>query len=257
MGFGGFFPLFHDKSLTSATPRPALCSDPTERQNEARNPQILNFGRQLQPCEFPALRVPAGGMQLTDGAGIVPDPAALFALLFACGRAAGLVPNSWLALPFHSLLPAFPLFSQNNPSITGLVFSALGPGSAGNAKGGRIPKAAIITRGCCSLFGIVDFIQLGIGALQKPLDQGRCLVSTPTLDSAPRRLGKRQETPQFPAEGMGTGLWRWECGSTEPFSASPPHILAPLVLGVLFHPENPAWSRGGREFVCLLLKAPE
>lgn len=52
----------------------------------------------------------AGGMQLTDGAGILPDPAALCALLFACGGAAGLVPNSWLALPFHSLLPTFPLF---------------------------------------------------------------------------------------------------------------------------------------------------
>lgn len=168
-------------------------------------------------------------------------------------RTRGWRSRSILSFP---LFPSF-LFSQNNPSITGLVFSALGPGSAGNAKGGRIPKAAIITRGCCSLFGIVDFIQLGIGALQKPLDQGRCLVSTPTLDSAPRRLGKRQETPQFPAERMGTELWRWECGSTEPFSASPPHILAPLVPGVLFHPENPAWSRGGREFVCLLLKAPE
>lgn len=109
-------------------------------------------------------------MQLTDGAGIVPDPAALFALLFACGGAAGLVPSSWLAFPFRSLLPTFPLFfffpPKNNPSITGLVFSALGPGSAGNAKGGRIPKAGIITRGCCSLFGIVDFIKLGTGALQ-------------------------------------------------------------------------------------------
>lgn len=78
-------------------------------------------------------------------------------------RARGWRSHSVLSFP---LFPSFFFSPKNNPSITGLVFSALGPGSAGNAKGGRIPKAGIITRGCCSLFGIVDFIKLGTGALQ-------------------------------------------------------------------------------------------
>lgn len=40
------------------------------------------------------------------------------------------------------------------------------------------------------------------------MDQGRCLVPAPSLDSAPRRLGKRQgtpEIPQIPSGGNGNG----------------------------------------------------
>lgn len=194
-------------------------------------------------------------------------PIQLLSLPF-CLLAAAL-PGSFRARGWRShSVPSFPLFPssffffspKNNPSITGLVFRALGPGSTGNAKGGRIPKAGIITRGCCSLFGIVDFIKLGTGALQSLWIREGASFPLPAWIQLPggwENAREHQKFHKFPVEGMGTGLWRWECGSTEPFPASRPHILAPPVLGALFHPENPAWSRGGREFVCLLPKPPE
>lgn len=181
----------------------------------------------------------------------------LVAALPGSFRARGWRSHSVLSFP---LFPSFFFSPKNNPSITGLVFSTLGPGSAGNAKGGRIPKAGIITRGCCSLFGIVDFIKLGTGALQSLWIREGASFPLPAWIQLPGGWGnarEHQKFHKFPAEGMGTGLWRWECGSTEPFPASRPHILAPPVPGALFHPENPAWSRGGREFICLLPKPLE
>lgn len=72
------------KSLTSAMPRPALPSDPTERQNEGRSPQILNFGRQLQPCQF--LAGEWGGRDAADGWGWNPSRSSCSLCPFVCLR---------------------------------------------------------------------------------------------------------------------------------------------------------------------------